>query len=468
MVRKLAIWRSRTKAFTRSSRTFFFSLNLLQNRTFCYNTPQPQPFNAETICRVLFANRTSTVDASLANIPVDMSPELAVDVLKKLSNAGVLALSFFRWAEKQQGFKHTTESFHELIESLGKIRQFKMIWTLLAEMNSKKLLTRETFSLISRRYARARKVKEAVEAFEKMQQFGMKPQVSDFNRLIDVLCKSKNVEKAQEVFDKMRHRKIVPDLKTYTILLEGWGTQGNLLRVDEAKKYESAVGLYHEMVAKGVKPSPHIYCTLINGLGSDKRLDEALRFFEMSKASGFPPEGPTYNAVIGAYCWSAKMEDAYRVVGEMKDFRIGPTSRTYDIILHHLIKARRNQEAYSVFRRMSDEFHCEPSVSTYEIIVRMFCNEGRLDSAMEVWDQMKSKGILPGMHMFSTWIVALCNEGRLDEACRYFQEMLDMGIRPPPQLFSSFKQALIDEGMENTAVHFALKIDKLRKTPLIA
>ncbi|MED6121007.1 hypothetical protein PIB30_025960 [Stylosanthes scabra] len=119
MVRKLAIWRSRTMAFTRSSRTFFFSLNFLQNRIFCYNTTQPQPFNAETICRVLSANRTSTVDASLANIPVQMSPELAVDVLKKLSNAGVLALSFFRWAEKQQGFKHTTESFHELIESLG-------------------------------------------------------------------------------------------------------------------------------------------------------------------------------------------------------------------------------------------------------------------------------------------------------------------------------------------------------------
>lgn len=91
------------------------------------------------------------------------------EVLNKLSNAGVLALSFFHWAEKQKGFKHSTESFHALIEALGKIRQFKVIWNLVEDMKQRKLLTRDTFAFIARRYARARKVKEAVETFEKME-----------------------------------------------------------------------------------------------------------------------------------------------------------------------------------------------------------------------------------------------------------------------------------------------------------
>lgn len=72
----------------------------------------------------------------------------------------------------------------------------------------------------------------------------------------------------------------------------------------KAKKYDEAIQWFHEMEAKSCKPSPHIFCTLINGLGSEKRLIKALKFFEQSKAREFNPDSPTYNAVVGAYCWS--------------------------------------------------------------------------------------------------------------------------------------------------------------------
>ncbi|BAT93869.1 Pentatricopeptide repeat-containing protein [Vigna angularis] len=475
--------------------TIQFSYGSPKHTTLAFHTAQPRSTsNAEAICRILSNSRDSTVAASLAAVVVNPSPDLVLEVLNKLSNAGTLALSFFRWAEKQGEFKHTTETFHALIEALGKIRQFKLIWTLVDDMKQRKLLTSDTFALVARRYVRARKVKEATETFEKMERYGLKPHVSDFNKLIDVLCKSKGVEKAHEMFDKMRHLGLDPDIKSYTILLEGWSHLQNLIKLNElcremedkgfqidvvaygiiinayckAKKFDETIGLYHEMKAKGLRPSPHVYCTLINGLGSDKRLNQALEFFEASKASGFAPEAPTYNAVVGAYCWSLRMDDAYRMVGEMKKCGIGPNSRTFDIILHHLIKGRRIEEACSVFHRMSGEFGCEPSVSTYEIMVRMFCNEERLDMAMAFWDEMKEKGILPGMHMFSTLICSLCHESKLNEACKYFQEMLDMGIRPPAKMFSTLKEALVDARMEHIAMHFALKIDKLRKSPLVA
>ena len=87
--------------------------------------------------------------------------------------------------------------------------------------------------------------------------------------------------------------------------------------------------------------------------------------------------------------------------------------------------------------------------------------------AIRVWDQMKAKGVLPGMHMFSTLINSLCRENKLDDACKYFQEMLDKGIRPPAPMFSNLKQALIDDGRKDTALILAQKIDKLRKTPLV-
>ena len=125
-----------------------------------------------------------------------------------------------------------------------------------------------------------------------------------------------------------------PDVVTYGILISAYC------------KANGAIELFHEMEAKNCKPGPHVFCTSINGLGSEKRLSEALQFFERSKSCGFAPETPTYNSLVGAYCWSMKMDDAFRVIDDMRRILVGPNSTTYDIILHHLIKARRTKDAW--------------------------------------------------------------------------------------------------------------------------
>ncbi|CAL9110152.1 unnamed protein product [Musa acuminata var. zebrina] len=448
---------------------------------------------AERICKILSNQPNSNITSCLDEAGVTVCPTLVAEVVKKLGNAGMLALVFFRWAEKQQGFNYTSEIFHHLIEALGKIKQFRLIWSLVDFMKHRNLLKKETFALITRRYARARNIREAIETFEKMTIFGLKPELSDYNCLIDIISKSKHVDRAQVIFNEMKRRKrFTPDLKTYTILLEGWGHVRDLSSlkavfhemIDEGFKpdvvtygilinafcksgrCDDAVKIFHEMEANNCKPSPHIYCSLINGLGSEKRLDEALKYFELSKASGFPPEIPTYNALVGSYCWVMKFEDAFRVVDEMKSCGIGPNARTCDIILHHLIKAGKTEEAYEIFRRMGRDIGCEPQLNTYTMMVSMFCSMERIDMAMKVWNQMNAKGILPCMHMFSALINGLCYENRLDDACRYFQEMLDKGIRPPGQLYSKLKETLLDGGRRDLAVDFGLKLDQLRKTPL--
>ncbi|PKU87364.1 pentatricopeptide repeat-containing protein At1g71060, mitochondrial isoform X2 [Dendrobium catenatum] len=449
--------------------------------------------DADKICRMLSNQSVSNIRTSLDDAGLRLSPDIAAEVLKKLSNAGMVALSFFRWAEKQENFTYTTEIFHHLMDALGKIKQFRLIWSLVESMKQRGLLTKETFGLISRRYARARKIREAIEAFEKMETFGLKPDLADYNGFIDTISKSKNVVRAQEIlYDLKRRRKFSPDLKTYTILIEGWGQERNLTRMKEvydemikenfepdvvtygilvnafckSGNCDEALVIFHKMEEKGCKPSPHIYCTLINGLGSQKRLDEALKYFELSKESGHPPEIPTYNAVVGSYCWALRFEDAFKVVDKMQNQGIGPNARTFDIILHHLIKVGHSEEAYKVFQNMSTYRDCEPQLNTYTMMISMLCAEERVDIALKVWREMNEKGVLPCMHMFSALINGLCYENRMDEACKYFQEMLDKGIRPSGQLFSKLKETLIEGGKKDLAYMMSMKLDKLRKKPL--
>ncbi|KAF3629559.1 Pentatricopeptide repeat-containing protein, mitochondrial [Capsicum annuum] len=151
-----------------------------------------------------------------------------------------------------------------------------MVWILIDELKAKGLLSKEAFVLVSRRYACSRKVKEAIEAFESIS----------------------NVAKAQEFFDKWKGRRFKASVKAYTIFPEGWSVEKNLLRLNEVyremicdgiepdvvsygimihvyckvKKYDEAIEMFREMERKKIKATPHVYCTLINGLGSEKRI----------------------------------------------------------------------------------------------------------------------------------------------------------------------------------------------------
>ncbi|XP_078439029.1 tetratricopeptide repeat (TPR)-like superfamily protein [Wolffia australiana] len=449
--------------------------------------------DVETVCRILTRDpHLSSYTCFLDQSGVNITSELVSNVLKRLSNAGKLALHFFRWAEKQPNFKHSSESYHSLIDSLGKIKQFKLIWEIVNVMRDRGLLQKETFALISRRYVRAKNIREATLTFDRMRDFGLTADVSDFNSFLDTLSKSKNVKTAQEIFSDLKHRFSI-DLKTYTILLEGWGSVLNLKKMTEVykemindgfepdtvtygilikgfarcRKLDEAEKLFQEMMSRKLKPSPHIYCTLINGLGSEKRLSDASKYFEMFKASGSPLDVPTCNAMIGSYCWAHKFEDAYKMVSEMREFGVGANARTFEVIIHHLVKAKRIEEARRVFRTMQEEAGCEPELNTYTIVVRMFCSEGRINEALQVWRMMAGKGIIPSMHMYSVIISGLQRIGRLEDASFYFQEMIERGLRPPARLYGDLKQALVDIGKGELAMQLGTKLEMLRTTPLM-
>ncbi|KAJ3678189.1 hypothetical protein LUZ60_001992 [Juncus effusus] len=213
------------------------------------------------------------------------------------------------------------------------------------------------------------------------------------------------------------------------------------------------------------KPNAHIFCTLINGLGSEGRLDEALKYFHLSKNEGFV-EIPIYNALIGAYCRVLRFEDAFNVLKKMNQNGSGPNTRTYDIILNHLIKDNQLNQAFKIFREMSEKTGSEPQINTYTMIISMFCANKRLDMALKVWEEMNKKGVAPCMHMFCSVINGLCSENRSEEACEYFEEMLEKGIRPPSRLFGNLKAVLIRTGKKELAFEIGCKLERLRRTPL--
>ncbi|KAJ1382558.1 Tetratricopeptide-like helical domain superfamily [Sesbania bispinosa] len=234
---------------------------------------------------------TVTLDTALDQTGVRVSPELVENILKRFENAGMSAFRFFEWAEKQRNYTHTIRAYHLMIESLAKIRQYQIMWDLVNAMRKKGMLNVETFCIIMRKYARAHKVDEAVYTFNVMDKYDVPQNLVGFNGLLSALCKSKNVRKAQEIFDSMKGR-FVPDSKTYSILLEGWGKAPNLPKARE---------VFREMVSVGCSPDIVTYGIMVDILCKAGRVDEAVEVVKDMDASNCRPTSFIYSVLVHTY-----------------------------------------------------------------------------------------------------------------------------------------------------------------------
>ncbi|XP_027067196.2 pentatricopeptide repeat-containing protein At1g77360, mitochondrial [Coffea arabica] len=441
------------------------------------------------VCKIMMSCPKLGLDTELDQNGIRVSPEIAEEVLKRFENAGVLAYRFFDWAGKQRNYEHSVKAYHTMIEALAKIRQYQLMWDLVNAMRSKKMLNIETFCIIMRKYARAKKVEEVVYTFNIMKKYDVPPNVAAFNGLLSALCKSKNVRKAQEIFDNMKGQ-FVPDSKTYSILLEGWGRAPNLPKAREiyremveagcdpdivtygimvdilckAGRVDEAVEIVKEMEFSGCRPTSFIYSVLVHTYGIDNRIEDAVDTFLEMESSGVEVDVAVYNALISAFCKVNKFQNAYRVLDEMEGKKVTPNSRTCNIILNSLIGCGETDEALKVFRRMIKI--CEPDADTYTVMIKMFCDRDELERALKVWKYMKKKRFVPSLHTISALINGLCDKADASRACVLMEEMIENGIRPGRVTFGKLRNLLLKEGREDVLEFLQEKMNLLVKEPL--
>ncbi|KAK7282693.1 hypothetical protein RIF29_11671 [Crotalaria pallida] len=441
------------------------------------------------VCKAMMSCPGAALDTALNQTGVRVSPDLVENVLKRFENAGMLAFRFFEWTEKQRNYSHSIRAYHSVIESLAKIRQYQIMWDLVNSMRKNGMLNVETFCIIMRKYARAQKVDEAIYTFNVMEKYDISPNLAAFNGLLSALCKSKNVRKAQEIFDKMKDR-FVPDSKTYSILLDGWGKAPNLpkardifremvdagcdpdivtygIMVDvlcKAGRVDEAVEVVKEMDANNCRPTAFIFSVLVHTYGVENRIEDAINTFLEMERNGIKADVVVYNALIGAFCKANRYKNVHRVLQEMESNGINPNSRTCNVIIGSLISQGQTDRAFGVFRQLIKS--CEPDADTYTMMIKMFCETNELEMALKMWRYMKSKRFVPSMHTFSVLINGLCEKGNAVKACVLMEEMIEKGIRPSGATFGRLRQLLIKEGREDVVKFLHEKINLLVKEPL--
>ena len=98
----------------------------------------------------------------------------------------------------------------------------------------------------------------------------------------------------------------------------------------------------------------HTINTIIDSLGKDKRMNEALDIFSYMKAKGISPTVVSYNSLIQGLCNCSQWKEASAILNEMTSLNIMPDNVTFNVLVDTFCKEGKVSEAQGVLKTMTE------------------------------------------------------------------------------------------------------------------
>ncbi|KAJ1704117.1 hypothetical protein LUZ63_003896 [Rhynchospora breviuscula] len=341
-------------------------------------------------------------------------------------------------------------------------------------------------------------VSDARQVFAEMLNWGLFPDLVDFNKVLHVLCKKGDVSRLNEAVNLLEnmHKSMTPDVTTYNTVINGLCKE---LRVSEAAKYlpkmfnsgcfpdsftyniiidgyckkgmvQDACELLKDAVFRGFVPDNVTYGSLINGLCEEGDFKRAVEFLNKSQANGFTPDIFMYNSLIKGLCRQGLVLQALEVLHAMPDSGCTPDIHTYNIVINGLCKMGNvtdaivvlndclvqgsdPEDAYQLFLKLrKEERGFSPSLNTYNILINAYCCKLNLSMAEKVLSEMMQNGFSPDAYTYHVLIDGTCKTGTVEKAYQYLITMVDSGFVPTMVTFGRVINSLCVNGRREEAV----------------
>ncbi|WOH06499.1 hypothetical protein DCAR_0625927 [Daucus carota subsp. sativus] len=298
--------------------------------------------------------------------------------------------------------------------------------------------------------------------------------------LIDGFSKQGIVEKGVGLLRKMEKEGLRPNLVTYTAIIMGFCKKGKLVEGFELFK------LVRDL---GVEVDEIMYSTLIDGFCKRGHLDYAFHFLADMEKRGIRLGIVTYNTVINGLCKVGRTCEAddvsKRIHGDVVTYctilqgyireqnvagmlemrkRLGAKRVRLDVVMcNSLIKALSMVglfgDALAIYKRMP-EMEVTPDSVTYYNLIDGYCEVGRLDEALEVFDELRKTSIFSA-ECYSCIICGLCKMCMTEMATEVFIEFGKRAVAFDKGMLMILLKAIFHEESADGILDFTCKIESL-------
>ncbi|KAG9440145.1 hypothetical protein H6P81_020310 [Aristolochia fimbriata] len=351
----------------------------------------PHPLLLERICRILTLQRFQ----ALSGLSFDFSDELLGSVLRNLKHNPDACLPFFQLALAQRTFQPSTNSYCKIIHILSKGRIFnhaKAYLKRLIEISGPKdvvsvvfdelvLVYKEfsfsptVFDMLLKMYSEMGSTKKALFVFDNMGKIGCNPSLRSCNCLLSCLVKSNESCTAFHVYDQMASVQILPDIYTYTIMVNAYCKESRVEKVFQ---------LFVEMEIS--------YSTLLDGFFKNGKFEDGLKLWKQMLVGGFVKSQITVNTMINALCKIGKMTEAEGIFRQMKNWGCQPDSFTYRTLIDGHCKLGAIESAFKIRKEM-ETAELSPSLEMFNSLISGFFKVDKHKSLNDLLVEMQMRGL---------------------------------------------------------------------------
>lgn len=390
-------------------------------------------YNPEIRGLKLFAKKLNESDslseeafiALLEENPHPINRENALLMLNSLK-AWPKTLLFFNWMKSKNLFPMETIFYNVTMKSLRFGRQFELIEGLGNEMAANGIeLDNITYSTIITCAKRCNMFDKAVEWFERMYKTGLMPDEVTYSAVLDVYAKVGKVEEVMSLYERGRASGWTPDPIAFSVLCKVFG---------EAGDYDGIRFVLQEMRTLGVQPNLVVYNTLLEAMGKAGKPGLARSLFEEMIDSGLTPNEKTLTALVKVYGKARWSRDALELWERMRSNGWPMDFILYNTLLSMCADLGLEEEAETLFEDMKQSEFCMPDSFSYTAMLNIYGSGGKVDRAMELFEEMSETGVPLNVMGCTCLIQCLGRSKRVDELVRVFEFSIERGIKPDDRL----------------------------------
>ncbi|QCE13461.1 structure-specific endonuclease subunit SLX1 [Vigna unguiculata] len=288
-------------------------------------------------------------------------------------------------------------------------------------------------------------VEKSFTFLAKMIKEGHRPNKVTYSAIMSAYCKKGKVEEAFAVFEIMKELGIEMDEYVYVILIDGFGRRGDFNKV---------FSLFDEMERSEISPSVIAYNAVMNGLSKHGRTVEA---DELSK--NVAADVITYSTLLHGYTEEENIPGILQTKKRIEEAGIAMDVVMCNVLIKALFMMGAFEDVYALYRGMS-EMDLVPNSVTYCTMIDGYCKIGRLDEALEVFDEFRKTSIL-SQACYNSIINGLCKNGMAEMAIDAFLELHNSGLELNIGTFRMLMNTIFEENNTKEALDFVYRMDGL-------
>ncbi|KAL5230630.1 hypothetical protein ABZP36_029406 [Zizania latifolia] len=198
----------------------------------------------------------------------------------------------------------------------------------------------------------------------------------------------------------------------------------------------AALSHFQRLVQSGRAPSAASSNALFRSMCSASMYTEAMDLFVLWEDAPAPLPVSEFRLLIPGLCSKGAVDKARFLFDVMLGSGLTPPVRAYKSLVFAYCKARRSLHASEMCQMMVKKgMHLDRVLGT--ALIRRFCQDGRLEPALDVFHKMKQdEHVELDAYAYTTMIGGLFQHGYVDHGRELYLEMMKRGIEPDAETYN--------------------------------